>query len=572
MKSTWKILSALILVIIVVACTTTIDPTPQYAKSVTTFSVTTSSASVAVAASDSLSTALNVNWNDPKFSVGLSNTQFVVVVGVTGNSFKSFVTKSFSGVLTGALTGKDVNGMAVKLGGAIGQPISLDLKVVASQSNNDEYKESNTVQISVTPFSDLGLNATKTTVVCTSATATANGDTLSWNTGFAGYSGVITYQLQYAKGGTNFASPTSVSVSSLSKIFTVRELNLLAQAVGIAAATTGNVDFRVKATNEAGNILYSNTVTVAITTYVAYNSIGIIGDFTGWANDVDLYRPDPINAPGAWTVTLHITSGGVKFRANDGWNDNWGDSTFPSGTGQPGGANIPISTSGYYTVNFNAITDAYSFSLLTVTDFTASGISVIGDATPGGWGTDTPLTQSSTDPNVWTGTVAMTSGGAFKFRKTGDWGTNWGLGFSSPEGHSGWGVGNGGNIPVTASATYFVYFNSATSEFFFGDATNNPSAGIPYNSISIIGDGTPGGWGADTNLIQNPANPYEWSAKVALTAGSAKFRKTNDWGTNWGSNTFPNGIGTQGGANIPVNAGAAQVTFNSATGEYTFTY
>jgi hypothetical protein len=74
-------------------------------------------------------------------------------------------------------------------------------------------------------------------------------------------------------------------------------------------------------------------------------------------------------------------------------------------------------------------------------------------------------------------------------------------------------------------------------------------------------------------MIQNPANPYKWSAKVILIGPgkNAKFRADNAWTVNWGAATFPNGIGTQDGANIPATAGTYQITFNSATGEYTFT-
>jgi hypothetical protein len=563
MKSTWKSISALVLLAIAFSCTTTIDPTPQFAKSTTTFAVTTSSSAIAAASSDSLNTVLNVNWNDPKFSLGLENSKFVVVMGVTGSNFTSFVTKSFSGVLTGALTGKDVNGMALKLGGAIGQPISLDLKVVASQGNNNESKESNILTISVTPYGDLTLKASSLTVVCTAAKATKPGDTLTWNAGFSGFNGVKTYQLQYAKGGTNFATPTTVSVSSLSKTFTVRELNLLAQALGIAATTTGDVDFRIKATNELGTVLYSNTVTVTVTTYVAYNSIGIIGDFTGWGNDVDLYRPDAVNAPGNWTVTLYLSTGGVKFRADDGWNDNWGDSAFPSGTGAPGGSNIPISTAGYYKVDFNSVTDAYTFTALSPATYT--NISLIGAFN--GWAADVDLSVDASG-HIWTGTLSLGADSNLKLRADHGWTTAWG-GSSIPSGYA---STTGGDMSVP-KGNYFVYFNDVSGELIFGNTDNNLASGTPYNQISLIGDFN--SWSSDAYLIKNPTDPYKWSGKITMDfgaggSGGAKFRANSAWTTAWGGSTFPNGTGSTSGGNISATSGTYQVTFNSATGEYTF--
>ena len=52
--------------------------------------------------------------------------------------------------------------------------------------------------------------------------------------------------------------------------------------------------------------------------------------------------------------------------------------------------------------------------------------------------------------------------------------------------------------------------------------------------------------------------------------GGVKFRDNNNWSINWGSPSFPNGIGTQDGANIMVQAGTYNLTFNSLTGEYSF--
>lgn len=573
MKKISILISVVVVIVLVLSCAKT-ETTPQFAQSTATFTVTPSATSVAVALKDSTSAALTFTWTDPKFSSGLAQTKFTVYACKSGTDFSSFLTKSFTGELSGTLLGKEINSMALRFGGTVGQPVDLDVKVVASLINNNQVLSSAATKITVTPYGDLTLKSSSKSVVCTAATSGQVGDTLSWTSAFVGYNGHVTYQLQYAKGGTSFASPVSDAVTSFSKIFTKLDLNKAAGAVGIAPGATANVDFRIKATNDQSQVLYSNTSTISISTYVAYNSIGIIGDATagGWNVDTDMYRPDPINNPSAWTLNVYLTGGlSVKFRADDDWTNNWGAASFPSGTGLSGGANIPVSNSGYYQVNFNAGTGAYSFTALTTTTYT--NVSVIGDATPGGWGADTQLTQG-TDPNVWTGTVAMTSGGAFKFRANNAWSTNWGPGYSSPKGSSGWGVQDGANISVTKSTNYFVYINTATGEFFFGDVTNNPGAGTPYNQIGIIGDATPNGWGGDTQMIQNPANKYKWSLKVTLTGPGqyAKFRANSDWTVNWGDSGFANGIGTQGGANIPVNAGKAQVTFNSATGEYSFSY
>lgn len=552
MKIGFKLIAVFALMAVAVGCVKLIEPTPSFAPSTVAFSASTSTAAVAAAAADSTKAALTVSWNDPKFSVGLKNSKFTVMVGKAGANFATFSTKEFTNALSGDLTGKDLNGIALKFGGVIGQPIALEIQVVASQLNNNEPKKSAVLPVSVTAFSGFGLASSPAAITTNPATPTAVGVTLSWNKAFSGFAGVITYELQHAKNGTSFATPTVVAVTGFTKTFTHLELNSIALGYDVAPSVAGNVQFRIKATNELGAIVYSSTASVAITPYIAINAVGIIGDATpgSWGTDTDLYRPDA-SKPSEWTTIVYLVGGkSAKFRLDDDWATNWGANAFPSGTGVKDGANIPVSTSGYYKVDFNAATAAYTFTARSVPSVTS--VSAIGAATPGGWGSDTNLTQDPTNSNIFTGTITLTAG-EMKFRKTGDWGTNWGAS-TFP---SGWGVADGPNIVVTAG-TYFVRLDIATGEYAFGP-TNR---GTPYADIGVIGDSTPGGWGSDTNLIQNPSNPFKWSKKLALVNGEAKFRADNDWAVNWGNG--PNNI-------TGITAGTYQITFNTLTGEYTFT-
>ena len=62
-----------------------------------------------------------------------------------------------------------------------------------------------------------------------------------------------------------------------------------------------------------------------------------------------------------WTLTSTPSGyGDVKFCAYDDWEYNWGDDSFPYGTGINGGLNIPANK-GTYTVFFNDITGQYNF-------------------------------------------------------------------------------------------------------------------------------------------------------------------------------------------------------------------
>ncbi len=93
------------------------------------------------------------------------------------------------------------------------------------------------------------------------------------------------------------------------------------------------------------------------------------------------------------------------------------------------------------------------------------------------------------------------------------------------------------------------------------------------SSVGIIGPATPNGWASDTDLTQSPDSAHLWSITMDLVAGECKFRANDAWDINWGANTFPTGIGTQGGPNIAVPAtGSFTITFNSITGAYNFLY
>jgi hypothetical protein len=404
-------------------------------------------------------------------------------------------------------------------------------------------------------------------------------ETFSWRNARYGISVSVRYELQISRGpafhpdstrnlsvveGTMLDSTRSVRIS-------VKQMNDAMLALGLPGFVQSTVFLRVKSQINGieNDPLYSGSISRIATTYRTsecgnFCSVGIIGSATpgGWSTDTDMRLQDATGADkSTWTVTLYLTGGQeVKFRAMDSWETNWGASTFPTGTGVQNGPNIPIPVSGYYRVVFNDETGAYSFTSITSS---FSQIGLIGTGV-GGWGDSDEkfLTQSGTDPHVWTGTFTF-SVGEVKFRANASWFTNWGA-TTYP---SGYGIGNGPNIPVPVAGTYFVYFNSASGEYLFGPVANN----TPYADIGLIGTATPNGWaGPDLDLIRNPANNYHWSKVVALTEGEAKFRADNDWSVNWGASSFPGGVGVQNGANIPVQGGTYFVRFNSLTGEYYF--
>jgi starch-binding outer membrane protein SusE/F len=98
-----------------------------------------------------------------------------------------------------------------------------------------------------------------------------------------------------------------------------------------------------------------NTLAISFT---KTNDWGVIGSATadGWNSDQNMFYNGQRKM---WELTANLTVGEIKFRANDGWDINYGD-TGANGTLEAGGDNIAISTAGNYTIRFSTETLLYT--------------------------------------------------------------------------------------------------------------------------------------------------------------------------------------------------------------------
>ena len=276
-------------------------------------------------------------------------------------------------------------------------------------------------------------------------------------------------------------------------------------------------------------------------------SIGLVGDFNSWKNDVVMATTDNITY--TKTVTFSV-SGGAKFRQDGAWTKSWGANAFPSGKGTQNGANIPV-PAGTYNVTFNRTTGEYNFASTIVSDNISFYGGFNSNATPGeSLSTPDGITYSKTDFYFNAANV--------KFYKSNAPITTWG-GTTFPSGTA---VENGGDIPLT-SGYYNITFNKNTLAYSFQVAP-----------VTLIGNGISGGsWTTDVVLTSTDGGKTFTKSGLQLVAGEVKFRVNNDWATSWGGKTFPSGTGVLNSAadNIPTTPGTYNVTFNRLTGEYAFT-
>jgi hypothetical protein len=267
------------------------------------------------------------------------------------------------------------------------------------------------------------LTASANAVALAATNDTSSVLTLSWPAVVYPVKASVTYTLQADVPtdtvGTNAwagATSTVIGKDVLSKSFKGSDLNAMATSMGLAAGSQGKMVFRVQAYQD--RYAYSNAVMVNVTPYkvaVAYPVLYVPGDYQGW---------DPSTAPVVASLKsdkvyegyINIPAGGTnyfKFTNARDWNHiNYGDggSSKLSTDGLAAGLQVP--SAGYYEVSANLNTNTWTYAKTTW--------SILGDATPGGWNTDTQLVYDATN-KVWTVTTDMVSTGSFKFRANNAW-------------------------------------------------------------------------------------------------------------------------------------------------------
>ena len=120
---------------------------------------------------------------------------------------------------------------------------------------------------------------------------------------------------------------------------------------------------------QAGNLsapagYYKVEADLAAMTYALtpITTIGIVGPAQagGWSDDTDMtYNKDT----GAWEATIELAADELKFRANDGWDINWGGDDVDNLT--QGGPNLKIAEAGTYFVQLFALCDTKAYCKIT---------------------------------------------------------------------------------------------------------------------------------------------------------------------------------------------------------------
>lgn len=431
--------------------------------------LTASTSTVAAASSDSSKNVLALNWTSPKYATDTTTYKFIVQIDSSGRNFSSPVSTTITGKLTDSITGKQINDIVAGFGASAGKAFSVDIRIVSSYANNNEQYTSNIVTIKATPYIvPITVTASSTAAQKLAIANAANtAVSFNWNASQFGAT-TINYALQMDTVGGNFANPQVIKyATSLTGSITVSDLNTAAVLAGIAAGQTKNAEFRIVGYLDAAYTkpaVYSNVLNISITTYLPFVYLYVPGDYQGW---------DPSSAPAisatvpsltAFEGYINIPSGGsYEFKLNPApnWNTSYGTNdpiTLVNGviTGDmslsgANNLNTKLIGGGYYRVNASTTTNTWTADKTTW--------AMIGDATPNGWGSDTPMTFNAAT-NTWTVTLNLVSTGQFKFRANSDWNDskhNFGVDGNGNLAY------NAGNISVPATGNYTVTLNLSTA-------------------------------------------------------------------------------------------------------------
>jgi hypothetical protein len=529
----------------------------------TTITLKSSQASLVPAPADSSTAVLKLDWTFPNYATDSANMKYVVEIDSSGKNFAKKISKTVMKNLTASFTGRELNTILLNYGYSLGNPVKLDIRVISSYANNNEKFVSNIVPLTITPYSDpSNLTTEKTSVTGTAPTSSNPSNTFSWTPSFPGYTGTISYVIQYDSAGKNFVAPLQIAGAGGTSVYSASlnqgAMNTTALSSGIAVGNTGKVEYRVKATTTSGAIAYSNVVNVSITTFSPVPAnLFITGDATlsGWAN--------PVPVPSQQFTKLDAYKFGITLWLNGGKsyiflpvNGDWGHKYGAIGannTNNPAGDDFKAeggdlkapAADGVYQIVVDFQTNKFTVTSIPV----PANLYIVGDATPGDWTNPVPIPsqQFTRLDNVTFGIVLnLTANKSYLFLPlNGDWGHKFGglgaNGTNNVNGDQFKAEGSDLKSPAT-SGLYMIKVNFATSSF-----TVTPYTG-PSN-LYIVGDATPGDW---NNPVPLPSQQFTQNTKgifqltLPLTANkSYLFLPLNgDWAHKFG------GLGANGTNNV----------------------
>ncbi len=570
MKYLNKILFLATFITLVVAGCKKVADLPFY-KDGNVVALTASKTTLTPVPGDSTKDVVTFSWTDPNYATDSKTVRYLLEIDSAGSQFGTKVTKELAGERTASIKGSELNNILLNYGFTPGTSYELEVRVVSSYANNNEQFKSNTVKLTVTPYTDPSVFSTSKIFVAGSlVTATDNALTFSWTPSFKGYSGVVTYSIQYDSLTKNFANAQNIPVGPTiyNLPMTIGQINGNALDVGIKGTTSGKVQYRLKAVTALGAVAYSNPVNVTVKAYVSIINMYLVGAVNGWDINVPLQLISD-KGPGRnnkvyYTYVKLDANSEFKFVQKIGdWGSAYGN-TGTSGTGYTTdynqGGNFSSTTAGVYRLTIDI-----SNKMVYVQQ---KQVGIVGNMQ--GWTPATPIFGAYVSRDKFLIVANSNGTDEFKFHE----GPVWDNG--TPDKTRWWGIGT---VPGTLDndgqgANLVANTSPRTRAIWDGSDPEQVKYELsPASEMRLVGDGMNKAGVNDWDPPSSPQMTYfgngVWKITIALKAGKdIKFLAGNAWGAlDYEDNGAGVGTGTR---NIQLT-GADNFKTPAAAGTYTIT-
>jgi starch-binding outer membrane protein SusE/F len=286
--------------------------------------------------------------------------------------------------------------------------------------------------LDVIPF-PAALTASTSNIVFTPANDDSALVTFSWPSVSYKIKGAVTYTLQLTVpadtlGSTAWSKAAKVVVGQdvLAKSFKGKDLNLFAlTTLGLVKDSIQTIIVRVMAYQDRP--VYSNAIAIKVKPYkvTVLATLYVPGDYQGWNPAAASTIKEAAGRPKMHEGYVYFPAGGsfqFKMTPQPDWTPTaYGDLTGTSGNiivANYAGGNMSVPGEGYYELTADLNTNKWTATKTTW--------SIIGDATPGGWGSDTQMTYDVAN-KVWKLNCNMLQSGSFKFRANNAWNIDFGI-------------------------------------------------------------------------------------------------------------------------------------------------
>lgn len=356
--------------------------------------VTVSAQSVVLTKENAAQNALTVSWAKPDYGFDAA-AQYTLLMDKKGSNFSNAVAISTGTDLTKTFKVNELNPILIGMGLKPAEAADIEIKV-QSAIGGSTVLSSVLSTVKMTPYLDK-LDLSSTWGLVGSATPGSwNGPDVPFyktekSNVFVAYATLVDGEIkirQDNKWDTNYGGTGGV-------------LSLNGSNIAVKAGT-------YKVTFDLGALKYT----------VEKFSWGVVGSATpsGWAAPDVPFVYDP--SSDQWRAIATLKAGEIKFRQNEDWAVNYGD-TKADGVLEAGGDNIVVKA-GIYLITVDFKTFKY-----TIEAFKVWGL--VGSATPTGWnGPDAKFTPNFGKEGVWTLNNIKLVDGEIKFRQNDDWAVNLG--------------------------------------------------------------------------------------------------------------------------------------------------